>query len=72
MKTKLMKTLRNQKGWSQREIAARIGMQFQSYNGVETGKRGMTVKHWKSYQKVMGLDDATMWQIISQDDDAED
>lgn len=68
MKLTTMKKLRAEKGWSQREIASKIGIQFQAYNGVETGKRGMTIEHWKSYQAVMGIDDATMWQIISQND----
>jgi transcriptional regulator with XRE-family HTH domain len=56
---------------TQKELADLLGITVQAYNYAETGKRTLKVKTMIQYQQIMKLDDATMWQIISQDD-AED
>lgn len=63
---KTLRELREAAGLTMRELAARAGIHESTYNLIEHGKRGLSVKNAKAVSKVLRCD----WTIFFPDDKA--
>lgn len=64
MRTSL-KVLRVKNNLTQKDIAAKLGISYPTYNLIEQGKRKGSTDFWRKLQKVFNLSDAEMWQLYS-------
>lgn len=59
-----LKTMRNDQGLTQKEVAEKVGILQQTYNYIETGKRRPSVEKAKKIAEVLGFD----WTLFYQDE----
>ena len=57
--------LRKGQGYTQKEVAEKIGVSYPTYNLIEQGKRQGSTVFWFKLQRVFNLTDAEMWQLYS-------
>lgn len=62
MRTSL-KVLRVKRGWTQREVADKIGITAPNYNYIETGKRFGRASTWSKIKELYNLEDSEMYSI---------
>lgn len=62
MRTKL-KVLRVKQGWTQKDVADKIGITAPNYNLIETGKRFGRASTWSKIKELYHLKDSEMYSI---------
>lgn len=62
---KTIKTIRQDLGLTQQEVADKIGISITSYNQIEQGKMVARLETWKRLQDVLNINDSEMWQLIN-------
>lgn len=62
-----LKVLRIKNGWSQREIAEKLGISTGSYSLIENGKRFGSPKTWEKIKEIYNLENREMWEIQHQE-----
>ncbi len=50
-----IKELREKKGWEQKDLAKKIGMNAGNLSRIEQGKQGTTLKRLEKIAKVLGV-----------------
>lgn len=66
MRTKL-KVLRVKQGWTQRDVAEKIGITAPNYNLIETGKRFGRASTWNKIKELYNLKDSEMYSIQNEE-----
>lgn len=61
---KTLKTIRQDKGWTQQEVADMIGISITSYNLIEQGRKIGRIDTWKKLQLLFNINDIDMWNLI--------
>lgn len=67
-----LKLLRVEKGMSQEELAALLGVSRQQYREIENGRAEGKPWFWKRVQQVFNLTDAKAWEAMTNTVDREE
>ena len=58
-----LKVLRTKRGWTQREVAEKIGINTPNYNHIETGKSFGKPSTWEKIKALYNLKDKDIYSI---------
>lgn len=62
MRTEL-KVIRVKNGWTQKDIADRIGISVAAYSFIESGKRFGSAETWDKIKRICKIKNADIWRI---------